>query len=197
MSDAVNALVEKYKQWTIGVHQPIGFVLPKSSFEGPADRNYNLKNTIRKYLQHEKQSIGINLGWTDDASPETAIKVARWFFARNGNSNGPITYGETIALGNGGSPSFLQFDQRTLGINLDWSKTPIFEWKIFGGKVGQPVKTQEKVALFNTKGREFLIHFERDVGAHIGWPSTETFGKQFMGMAYEKAKDAAIAILAS
>jgi len=91
-----------WKQWIIGADVRGRPVLPKHDFGGPKDRSYNLKNSkVRKFLQWERQTFGINLGWTDDAEPETGRKVARWFFARAGNSNEPIKYGESIAIGNG------------------------------------------------------------------------------------------------
>ena len=100
---------------------------------------------------------------------------------RNGKSEEPIRFGETIALGNGGDPSFLRYEERTVGINLGWSKTPVFEWKLLGGKIGDPVHTQEWIAIYNPNPEdgECLIFFDRTVGGDIGWPSSKTWGQQF------------------
>jgi hypothetical protein len=177
-SEAIEKVAEYYKQWLLGAGKPRELVRPKDHFESHPERNYNLKNKqYIKFLQHEKQTFGINLGWTDDATNETGNKVARWFFVRSGQGDGPIKYGETIAVGNGGSPSFLHYAHRDYGINLDWSQTPVFEWKLLGGKIGDPVYTQELVAIYNEKptaGGECLIHFNRTVGGDIGWPSSKT-----------------------
>lgn len=198
MDKSVATEVDNLKQWTIGVQQAANFVLPKSSFAGPADRNYNLKNKmLRKYLQHEDQTFGINIGWTDDAEPQTGVKVARWFFTRKGKDNGPIRYGETIAIGNGGQPSFVRYDERTVGINLSFSDSPAFEWKILGGKFGDPVKTKELVALYNEKseGGECLMYFDRNIGGDIGWPSTRRFEDQAKQMAFSALQKAALSQL--
>src|SRR5262245_60471478 len=129
-------VAEGYKQWMIGATKPRGPVLLKATFGQHPERNYNLKNkNIRRYLQHEKQIWGINLGWTDDGRNETGNKVARWFFVRNKTNALPLRFGETIALGNGETPSFIRYEQRAVGINLGWSDTPVFEWKLLGGKI--------------------------------------------------------------
>jgi hypothetical protein len=165
------------RQWMFDPNKPPHPLRAKTDFEGPASRNTNLKNKLeRRFLQHERQTFGINLGWTDDASPATAVKVSRWFFTRA--SSDPIRYGDTVALGNGRSPSYVHYTHRTVGIDLDWSHTPRFEWKLLGGKIGQPVRSGEWLAIYNTKARQPLIAFDRTVGADIGWPDSETWPQQ-------------------
>src|SRR5215470_13715800 len=175
-SQDVEKLVADLKQWKIGLNAS-GLLLPKAHFDGPTDRNYNLKNfKTRKFLQHEKQTFGINLGWTDDAEPQTAARVARWFFARKGSGNEPIRYGEVIAMGFGGSPSFVKHEVRDVGVNLGWSESPVFEWQLLGGKTGDPIKAgADAVAIFNQKADECLIFFDRTAGGDIGWPSSKTW----------------------
>ena len=117
-----NAIIELYKQWMPGATKPARALLPKSGFAAHPARSFNVKNRVNHhFLQHEKQSFGINLGWTDDGRNVTGDKVARWFVARNGAKEGPITFGEPVALGNGGRPSFLRYEERPFGINLEWS----------------------------------------------------------------------------
>jgi hypothetical protein len=190
-------MAEQFKQWMINANGPRGTVLGKSSFGGPANRNYSLKGLEpRKFLQHEHQTWGINLGWTDNASAATERKVRRWFFHKRGS--GPIRYGDLIALGNGGNPSFIRYSKRTFGINLDWSNSPVYEWQILGGRRGQPVSTGTRVALFNTKSKagtsvgEPLIYFDRTVGGDIGWPSSTTW---WDNPAFRQAAIAAIGLL--
>jgi len=194
MADPVSAIVDQYKQWLLGATKPRTLVVPKTKFEEHPDRNYSLKNRKASYLQHEKQTFGINLGWTDDAKDSTGDKVARWFFTRSGNNPGPVQYGETIAIGNGGKPSFLEFEDRAVGINLGWSENPSFEWKLLGGKIGDPVNTQDLIAIFNEKSEdgECLIFFDRTVGGDIGWPSSKTWTKQLEGKAWSVVKKQAL-----
>ncbi len=154
-------------------------LVPKLEFGGDAARNYYLKNSVvRKFLQHEEQKVGINLGWTDDAEPSTAQKVTRWFLARNGSATTPILYGERLALGNGKSPSFIRHETRTAGIDLDWSGGPVFEWRILGGEIGQPVDPNRYNALYNDDIDECLTFFDRTAGGDIGWPSSKTWMEQ-------------------
>ena len=175
------------KQWMFDPNHAHHPLYAKSSFAGPASRNTNLKNSMqRKFLQHERQTFGINLGWTDDASAATAARVSRWFFTR-ADTTRPIRYGDTIAIGNGQSPSYVRYANRTVGINLDWSTTPRYEWKLLGGKVGQKVRSGDWLAIYNTVTKQPLIYFDRTVGGDIGWPNSETWGEQI--------KDAAMAFI--
>jgi hypothetical protein len=198
LSPSTATVVEEMKQWKFSNPAKPPQLLPKSSFEGPADRNYDLKNRkVRKFLQGEKQAFGINLGWTEDAEPATATKVARWFFARSGAGGGPLTYGETVAIGNGKDPSFIRNEKREIGVNLGWSDTPVFEWKLAGGSPGTTIDPNAYLAIFNEKASEFLIYFDRTVGGDIGWPSSETWGEQLKGKLLEEAKKAVIEALLS
>jgi len=193
MDPVVEALVDIYKQWMIGpiTTMPSRPVLPKKKFEGLSERNYAIKNKQnRKYLQHEDQTWGINLGWTDDATDKTGLRVSRWFFIRQSDSSEPLKYGETISLANGKQPSFVNYERRPVGINLGFSNSPSFEWKILGGKPGTLVRTKEWVALYNLKSEkgEPLIHFNRTAGADIGWPSSKTWSDQFYAELKEEFK---------
>jgi hypothetical protein len=196
LSSPTPALLDELKQWKISGPAEPTHLLPKSTFEGPAERNYTFKNKkVRKFLQSETQTAGINLGWTDDAGPATAAKVARWFFVRNGVGGGPLTYGETVAIGVGRKPSFIRNQHRTVGIDLDWSDTPVFEWKLAGGPAGQAIDPNQYLAIYNDKAGEFLIFFDRTAGADIGWPSSKTWGDQLKGELLEQAKKAALQAL--
>lgn len=190
-NSVVGAVAELYKQWILGATKPRSPVLPKANFQEHPERNYNLKNKItHHYLQHEEEQFGINLGWTDDGRNETGDNVARWFFTRNGTSQAPIEFGETIALGNGEKPSFIKYEERTFGIDLSFSDTPVFEWKILGGEKGSPVNTQSWIALYNEKSEECLIFFDRTVGADIGWPSSKTWSDQLGDLVKDEFKKA-------
>jgi len=197
-SPSTATVVEEMKQWKFSNPAKPPHLLPKSRFEGPADRNYTLKNRkTRKFLQSEKQTVGINLGWTEDAEPATATKVARWFFARSGAGDGPLTYGETVAIGIGKDPSFIRNEKRSIGINLGWSDTPVFEWKLAGGSAGETIDPNAYLAIYNEKASECLIFFDRTAGGDIGWPSSETWGDQLKGKLLEEAKEAVIKALLS
>jgi hypothetical protein len=197
-STEVAALAAEFTQWFLanGKAEPI---LPKASFGVHPERSFSLRGSRpRKFLQHEKQTFGINLGWTDNASSATEAKVGRWFVDRPGTDSGPIRYGETIALANGGSPSFLRYAERTVGINLEWSDAAAFEWKLLGGRAGSPVNARNPVAIYNTRAESggsrgnFFIYFDRTVGGDIGWPDSTTWESKLVdlgsGLAWKVAK---------
>jgi hypothetical protein len=187
-SDAQRA-ASYVKQWKFDPNKPHHPLRAKTDFNGSANRNVNLTNSMeRRFLQWEHQTWGINLGWTDDASPATAKRVSRWFFTRKDTTH-PIRYGDRIALGYGGSPSYIYYAHRTFGINLDWSHTPRFEWKLLGGKIGKPVRSGDWLAIYNTETKQPLIYFDRTVGGDIGWPDSETWPDQITDVAMQFIRD--------
>ena len=190
MTDQVTMVVDYLEQWRFDPNNPPHPLVPKAQFSGPADRNYNLKNSrTRKFLQWEEQTFGINLGWTDNAEPATAVKVARWFLARPGTSATPVRYGELVAPGYGISPSFIKYEERTVGINLGWSDSPVFEWKLLGGPIGRPVSSGDLLAIYNQRAGDCLIYFDRTVGGDIGWPSSQTWTDQLGDILTQAVKD--------
>ncbi|QEG33769.1 hypothetical protein [Bythopirellula goksoeyrii] len=174
----------QYKQWMIGANNTgkVTHGLPK----GPlADAQYNLKGLVpRKFLQYEKQGTfgGINLGWTDNASASTATKSAKWYFVATTDGSAPVVggslhFGDPIALAWGsGKKPYVKYSKRNVGINLNWSSKPSFEWAVLGGVPGSEVRRGEDVViLFNLKHRQPMMYFDRTVGGHIGWPDSRTW----------------------
>jgi hypothetical protein len=178
------------KQWMLDPNHHHHSLLAKAAFSGPADRNYNLKNSqTRKFLQWEEQTFGVNLGWTDDASPQTATRVSRWFFTRPSSDQSPLRYGEPLALGYGIDPSYIHYANRTVGINIEWSQAPRFEWKLLGGAGGDPARSGDWLAIYNEKANDCLMYFDRTVGGDIGWPSSETWADQIADIVLQAIKD--------
>ena len=143
---------------------------------------------IARYLQYEHQRWGINLGWTDDASAQTATASTQWeFVAAAGSAD--IKYGDFVAFRNHKVDDFVVNGQRTLGVNLDWSNEPVREWMIIGGPKGKAVTVGSHVSLFNTKCKLPLIYFDRTVGGSLGWPDSKTWGAQAIDKIGDKIKD--------
>ena len=147
-------------------------------------------------MQWEDQvPLSINLGWTDDAEPDTEREKRRWFFTKRGDDD-TIRYGDIISIGNGNQPSFVNYATRTVGINLKFEDSPSFEWKILGGKIGDPVLVKvEDVILWNLRseaddGGEPLIYFDRIAGGNIGWPSSKGWDDYLNELARKAAKEA-------
>jgi len=139
------------------------------------------------YLQYEKQSLGINLGWTDNASPQTAIASAQWEFVAAGTVQ--IKYGDIVALKNDKAGEFVVHGQRTVGVNLDWSKVADKQWMIVGGQKGKDVAVGDNFALLNTKCKLPLMGFDRTAGGDLGWPDSKTWGGQAVDIAEKKIKN--------
>ncbi|MDQ0078272.1 hypothetical protein [Arthrobacter oryzae] len=178
-SQEVQELASKYQEWIFGRGQN-GDILSKPNFERNAERNCNLYNTDSDlFFQYEEQRWGINLGWTSNAGEANATRTTRWFVARQNGMGSPITYGERVALGYGTHRSFLYYTGRKLGINLDWSGPPEFEWVILGGQFGTDVQKDTPVAIWNDTVDLFWIHFDRNLGGDIGWHNSKRWGAQF------------------
>jgi len=192
-------LVDKYHQWILGPQAGGTVIRPQGQSHQYPDRYYYLKSKVpRKFLQYESQTWGINLGWTDDAAPDTGRRVARWFFMRKGTSERPIRYGETIAIAYENRERFIRYQKRDVGINLNWSDRPVYEWQILGGKQDDAVETQKWVAIVNLEaavGGEPFIYFDRTRGGDIGWPSSSTWGEQLKGAAWDEVKQMARELL--
>ena len=192
LRESSKRLADKYQQWILGPQAGGTVIRPQGQSHQHPDRFYYLKSKApRKFLQYESQTWGINLGWTDDAAPATGRRVARWFFMRQGKSERPIRYGETIAIAYENMERFVRYQNRSVGINLNWSDRPVYEWQILGGRHDVAVETQVWIVIVNLKagdGGEPLVYFDRTRGGDIGWPCSSTWGEQLLGAAWDEAK---------
>jgi hypothetical protein len=112
---------------------------------------------------------GINLSWF----PEPEDKQAR--LVKKGG--GKIKYGDTIALFVGKTDdSYLCYASRPFGINLEWSTSPCYEWKIGGGAVGQDVKVGDSFTIRSLKENDEMVRCARKntgfQGAWLKWEKT-------------------------
>lgn len=183
-SEEIQRLGEYLAQWKLGN-------LAGPSTDIRPGKRYLLKNTTnRHFLHYKKQGTfgGINLGFSDDAEPSTAAKVVQWeIINRQGT---PVKYDEPVALRC--RDGYLRYGRREVGINLHWSDSPVYEWRLLGGKPGTPVKTGTAFSIFNlhTADGEPLIYFRREIGGNIGWPSSRTLVDQGFGWAKDALKKA-------
>jgi hypothetical protein len=125
--------------------------------------NYDLLNlTDREALQYGDRTWGINLVWTDPAKTDNIR------FERQSGSKEPVKFEELVAISirNGG---FLVYEKKDTGINLSWSKTPKFEWKILGGTAGAVVATGQQVGLYSVVEGDSVMYESRDWGINLKW----------------------------
>jgi len=125
---------------------------------------YNL--TDREALRYGSRfGDNINLVWGD---PGTSDNIR---FVSASASSQPIKYDEPIAI-NVRSGNYLVYESGRWGINLGWSDTPKYEWRIRGG---QPywdeyyVATATPVSLYSIVENDNLIYEERDWGINLKW----------------------------
>jgi hypothetical protein len=187
---------ESLKQWKI--YHPDG-----PGAEVRSGKQYLLKNsTNRHFLRYKEQLFcAINLGFTDDAEPATAAKSVQWAFVTR-DGGGPVRYDEPVAIRC--RDGYLYYGSRDCGINLKWSKTPVFEWRLLGGRPGTRVRTQDWLSIFNEHSengkpvvREPLIYFRREFGGNIGWPSSKTLLGHLGEWAEDAVKEAVVQYLKS
>jgi hypothetical protein len=166
--------VELFKQWMFTDEGNITTLLPAEEFVEDMDNRYGLKNTeIDRYVRWQDQRFGLNCGYTDE-------EVRRWIVGRCDPSTEPIKYGETIAIGLGKQPTWLNHAHRTFGVNLEFQSKPSCQWIILGGPIGTPVHMNDRVALFNTefkasadvRGEPLIYHERHDGGFKSGTPTT-------------------------
>jgi hypothetical protein len=183
-SQDVQQLAEYVKQWKI-------LNLDGSKGDIRPGKRYLLKNsTNRHFLQYKNQGTfgGINLGFSDDAEPSTAAKVVHWEFLNRQRT--ALKYDEPVALRC--KDGYLRYGSRSVGINLVWSDSPVFEWRLLGGRPGTPVTTSDWFSIFNMHSQpgEPMIYFQREIGGNIGWPSSKTLLEQGFNWAKEAAQKA-------
>ncbi len=190
---AAEAAAVLFKQWIVlSSHVPAKSpIRSKDSFNGPVDRNLQLKNGRRRKFLHYENQVGFDIGWTDNAAPKTAIKSERWFFLPEAGDGKPILYGQPIAIGLGKNPSFMCHEKRFIGVDLQWHDQPCYEWLLLGGERDTPVKTNEWFAIYNTKVEECFIETERTMGGNVGYPSSQTWWDQGVGILKNLGKKAA------
>ena len=126
--------------------------------------------TNGQFLTYKDTNFGISLGYKTAEECKTHFRLPD-------ESEREILTGEKVALGIGGGRAFLYYAQRTVGINLDWSSLPKFEWLLFDetGEKVKPIPIGSLVAIINERVEpqaDFLIHFDRTAGADVGWTSS-------------------------
>jgi hypothetical protein len=176
---------ETLKVWKLG--GKAGNIRSQNNYTD--NSGYNLFcQSNNKYLTWKKVPAGINLDFINDAA------VKKTHFRLPDGQERDILSGELLALGIGGGDPFLQYAHRTLGINLEWTKNPVFQWRIFAanGQAGIPIAADSLLAIANIKVQpspDFMIYCDRPPGmADVGWTTTPQFWNKFGNAAIELAR---------
>ena len=113
----------------------------------PTTEGYNLFcTTIGKFLTYVDVNFGFNAGFKSQGDNKTHFRLP------DGQER-EILSGESVALGIGGKPSFVNYAHRDIGPNLKYVNDPVYEWRIFGvdSELGRPIPENTPVALVNDK----------------------------------------------
>lgn len=146
---------------------------------------YDLFNeTVLQRLIYGSQQYGINLVW-DDPDPATPSIS----FVPLSGATTPILYGERVAIHVRGG-GYLRYGERDNGINLNWSDTPVYEWRLRGDSPpsNAPVDLTKAVGLFNIRHNDYLFYDPRRRGINLKWLRDK--GKYNSKPWYESVTDA-------
>lgn len=122
---------------------------------------YAFENLIaRSHVRYGERTFGINLVW--------GAKHSQWTFMPRAPANvrdhrrRAMQPGEPVAIYNSVARRYLVYGERTWGINLVWSKTPLYEWKV-------EVDSDGDVSLYNSDVRDHLVYGRRGTGINLRW----------------------------
>src|SRR5437667_717671 len=127
---------------------------------------YGLRNlVIERSLRYGERSFGINLEW------DRAMRLGNISFERSSASNDSIRYDEPIAIRikREQDSAYLRYQRRDTGINLSWSPTAVYEWRLGGGSAGAGVDTAKGVSLYSLVENDYLVYCERPLGLNLRW----------------------------
>jgi hypothetical protein len=113
-------------------------------------------------VRYGEREHGINLVW------DGAADLANVSLHRAGGANGPLTFGEHLAVEIDGG-GFLRYQEREYGINLVWSESPVHQWEVTGGVFGRAVPLTESVSLFNRRHGDHIVYGKRRYGINLRW----------------------------
>jgi len=135
---------------------------------------YDISNSMSgSFLVYKHQGSigGINLGWNKNKNGGITFKK---------EGGGTINYDDPVAIKVEGG-NWLRYGSRDAGINLDWSKTPVYEWRIQGGQAGTPVKLGQAMKLHNTVAKNPVTYCYRENGAWLRWE--KDCSQKYIGLA--------------
>lgn len=146
--------------WTILSKNPA----VKLVLAGHTNHAYDLFSITKSecLIHGRRHGTNISLQWGDPARSHHIR------FQRASGSEEPIEFEEPIAI-NVRHGGFLVHKMGRWGINLGWSRTPSFEWRVLGGRPGAPVEVGKAIGLFSIVEHDSLVYDARDSGIDLNW----------------------------
>jgi hypothetical protein len=152
------------EDWVL--EQLSGQLIPNGSYSKLVNQ------TNDKCVVYHERKYGINLGWSDCDAIDPNIRFVRKADVAEHSS---LKFGERLAM-KVIDHGYIRYGQREFGINLVWSDTPVYEWEIRGGTIGDAVPTGVPVILYNRVGSDSVIYCERPFGINLRWTDDCTGG---------------------
>jgi hypothetical protein len=149
-----------------------------------------------QFFTYAKPRFSINVGFaSNNRDKKVHLRLP------SGQEN-EIRTGDLIAFGLGGGDAFFRYAKRTVGINLEYSKKTVFEWRIFDetGEFERPIAMGTSVAIVNINvnpSPDFFIYFKRPAGADVGWTTSPGWWDKIKKLTplAKKALDIALAVI--
>lgn len=138
------------QQWSVGGSAP------------SLNTAYSFKNLVNNStVRYGERTFGINLVWGGYSS--------QWSFMPQAPANvrdhrrGPIAAGQKVAIYNSVKRAYLVYGSQTWGINLTWSSSPSYQWKVDANP------STGATSLFNTATGDYVVYGERPTGINLRW----------------------------
>ena len=127
---------------------------------------YSLQNkSIPNVVKYGSREYGVNLIWGP-----TNIRQEGDVRFEPQVGTGSIKQGQTIAIfvAKGG---YLFYKKRTYGINLEYARTPQYEWELRPNPLEprDAVGLKQTIGLYNTVVRDYVVYCRREYGINLGW----------------------------
>lgn len=138
------------QQWSLGSRAP------------SLNVGYSFKNLVNtSNVRYGERTFGINLVWGSYS--------AQWTFMPQAPPNvrdhrrGPLSADAKVAIYNSTKRAYLVYGSQTWGINLTWSRTPSYQWKV----ATDP--STGATSLYNTVNGDYVVYGERPTGINLRW----------------------------
>lgn len=132
-----------------------------------------------QFVVYGRREYGINLNWAKRKQQHDSGAPANFTFSRPSGTGEPIKFGEAVALRER-TGGYIYYKSREYGINLEFSRRPVYEWEVQGGRTGTPVIARNEgdspsnisdvvISLYNRKINCYVVYGERKYGINLVW----------------------------
>jgi hypothetical protein len=120
-----------------------------------------------QFVIYGSREYGINLVWA-----KSKPQVDNFTLARASGAGGPINYGDVVALKEK-TGEYIYYKSRKYGINLEFSRQPVYEWEVRGGRTGTPVVQGKWGDSANNISDVVIALYNRTINCYVGYGSRE------------------------